>query len=482
MARNPVVLIHGYSSEGEAFKHWVKGLKSRGYDDSTIYTCSYRSLTDEVTLKDLAEGFDRALRMQEGLKDDQPFDAIVHSTGMLVIRAWLTTYKGRRDRLKRLIGLAPATFGSPLAHKGRSWLGATFKGNRVWGPDFMEAGDQVLDALELGSSFTWELAHKDLIGTETIYGEDAGTPYVFVFCGTKGYDGIARLVNEPGTDGTVRWAGAALNTRKISLDLTQDPQRPDARERILVEPWRKNIRIPLIPLPELNHSSIMSNPDRELPGLPNKKLLDLVDDALRVSSKQEFDNWHKSVEPLLQRAKSDLESRQQEWQQFVVRAVDERGDPIRDYYIQLLTRNTDGIPATLRELEVDIDVHSYSRDRSYRCLHVNLSKIKPSSLKNLYVRIIASSGSELVGYHGYGSENDSIARQINPDGTWDAVLDLSSLLPFPSARHDKKPIAELFYPLTTTLVELRLNREPLPLMGENKVCWFLKPETKSLSR
>jgi hypothetical protein len=29
-----------------------------------------------------------------------------------------------------------------------------------------------------------------------------------------------------------------------------------------------------------------------------------------------------------------------------------------------------------------------------------------------------------------------------------------------------------FYPFTTTLVELRLNREPLPPEKANKVCWF----------
>jgi pimeloyl-ACP methyl ester carboxylesterase len=466
MERNPVVLIHGYSAEGPAFKHWEEALKSRGYDANRIHTCSYRTLTNEVTLKDLAEGFDRALRIQEKLEDDQPFDAIVHSTGMLVIRAWLTTYKRRRDRLKRLIGLAPATFGSPLAHKGRSWLGAIFKGNRAWGPDFMEAGDQVLDALALASPFTWDLAHKDLIGEETIYGEDSGTPYVFIFCGTAGYEGIASLVNEAGTDGTVRWAGAALNTRKISLDLTQDPQRPDGKSRITVEPWRRNINIPVIPIPGLNHGSIMQTPDYQLPGLSNKRMLDLVDSALQVSTKQEFDLWHTTVQPLLRVAQSDLARRQQEWQQFIVRAVDERDDPIRDYYIQLFTRKPNGNAETLRELEVEVNAHSYSYDRSYRCLHLNLSRIKQLQLNNLYLRIIASSGSQLVGYHGFGSEKiNRDAIQVDPNGTWDAVLDLTPLLIHPTLH--------LFHPLTTTLVELKLNREPLPLLGKNEVCWFL---------
>jgi hypothetical protein len=43
---------------------------------------------------------------------------------MLVLRSWLTMYRKRLDRVKGLIGLAPATFGSPVARMGRSWLGA----------------------------------------------------------------------------------------------------------------------------------------------------------------------------------------------------------------------------------------------------------------------------------------------------------------------------------------------------------------------
>ena len=176
MAANPVVLVHGYSAEAAAFDRWKSLLERRGYDAATLHACSYRSLTNEVTIRDIAEGFDRALRIQAGLDGDEPFDAIVHSTGMLVIRAWLSAYPGRRDRLKHLIGLAPATFGSPLAHKGRSWLGAMFKGNRRPGPDFLEAGDRILDGLELASRFTWELAHEDMLAGEPVYGPTRRTP------------------------------------------------------------------------------------------------------------------------------------------------------------------------------------------------------------------------------------------------------------------------------------------------------------------
>jgi pimeloyl-ACP methyl ester carboxylesterase len=449
MPRNPIVLVHGYSDQGESFKRWETALTGKGYDVATIHTCSYKTLTNEVTIKDIAEGFDRALRIRTGLDADQPFDAIVHSTGMLVIRSWLTTYAKRRDRLKRLIGLAPASFGSPLAHKGRSWLGALFKGSKEWGPDFLEAGDLVLDALELGSRFSWDLAHLDLLGEETFYGPTKSTPYVFIFCGNESYRGLRSLVNEPGTDGTVRWAGCALNTRKILLDLTRDPARLDTAGRVVIPDWR-NVNIPLLPVDGLNHGSILND--------PSDALIDMVDAALQVSSEQGFDKW---LQEAAQRTKKSL-NKMNPWQQFIIRGVDERGDPITDYNLELFTQTGSGRSRALRQF--DMDVHTYSADRSFRCFHVDLSKLKPEKLDNLRVRVIASSGSRLVVYHGFGSEKDSPDLGVDSDGKWDATLDISGLL--------NDPKATLFWPFTTTLVELKLNREPFPLSGKNDVCWF----------
>src|SRR5215212_7023796 len=245
MAGRPLVLIHGYSDRGTSFKRWVQALQQRGYDVHNIRVSNYQSLTNEVTIKDIAEGLDRALRVTANLDNDEPFDAIVHSTGGLVIRAWLTAYQGRADRLKHLVMLAPANFGSPMAHKGRSWLGALFKGGKDLGPDFLEAGDRILSGLELGSRFTWDLAHLDLVGPDTYYGPTKRTPYAFVFIGTSDYGWLKRAVTEPGTDGTVRWSGCGLNCRKITVDLTRDPARPENEDRITIGGW-SNTDMPLV--------------------------------------------------------------------------------------------------------------------------------------------------------------------------------------------------------------------------------------------
>lgn len=169
MSKRPLVLVHGYSDAAKAFVEWRNIISGWDRPVRNIYVGSYVSLTNEVTIKDVAEGFDRALVREAGLPADGEFDAIVHSTGMLVIRSWLNSCaegKKRRARLKHLVALAPATNGSPLAHQGRSRLGSIFKGSKKLGPDFMEAGDEILFGLELASRFTWDLAHDDLIGED----------------------------------------------------------------------------------------------------------------------------------------------------------------------------------------------------------------------------------------------------------------------------------------------------------------------------
>jgi hypothetical protein len=249
---------------------------------------------------------------------------------MLVIRAWLTTYDERRRRLNRLIGLAPASFGSPLADMGRSFLGSIFKGNKHWGPDFLEAGDAVLDGLELGSQFTWDLAHRDLLPTadhaDGFYGPDSDTPYVFIFCGTEPYPGLRGIVNKPGTDGTVRWAGCSLRTRKITLDLTRDPARAKTERRFVVLRGA-NVDIPLIPAHGLNHATILSHPTESLQAM--------VLEALAVSSMQNFTDWHAKWRATKEQGYAYLTDQSGEWTQFVTHAVDERGDPITDYHVQI---------------------------------------------------------------------------------------------------------------------------------------------------
>lgn len=449
MPRRPVVLIHGYSDKGRSFARWSEILQSRGFDVSEVHIANYVSLSNEITIKDIAEGLDRALRARAGLGAEEPFDAIVHSTGMLVIRAWLTGTADRALRLRRLkhlVGLAPASHGSPLAHKGRSWLGAMFKGSRGLGPDFLEAGDEVLQGLELGSAFTWDLAHADLVGPEPAYTLAPDTPYVFTFCGDQGYGGLKSVVNPEASDGTVRWAGCSLDTRKYVFDLTAGGHAPG--QRLRVAPFGDQ-EISLIPVSGMHHGSIV--------GEPTDELVELVMGALEVDSADRFKAWLTGARERTAATRRGM----RRWQQFVIRLVDERSDPVPDWNLQL-----SGSARGRSSLQsFDLHVHVYQRDPSLRCFHVDLGELRPGELGELHLRLLANSGTELVAYLGEGSEKISAdGLRFRKQGKWDARIELTPVLNDPRTR--------LFHPFTTTLIEMRINREPVPPVGANRVLWW----------
>ena len=456
MSRRPLVLIHGYSASGRAFDRWRQIFETSGYDATVLHVSSYQTLTNEVTIKDLAEAFDRALRIQVGLDKNEDFDAVVHSTGMLVIRSWLSIYAERRRRLKHLVGLAPATFGSPLAHKGRGWLGAIFRGNREKGPDFLEAGDLVLDGLELGSRFTWDLAEQDLLGEETFYGTDTSTPFVSIFCGTSKYGFPLNVISEDGTDGTVRLAGTPLNSRKVTLDLTLDRARDAAIKRVDTAPW-SNVDTPVVPIEDTDHGSIMNNPPQVL--------IDFVMRALEVEDEASFKAWQQEATQHAETVFKKLKDggRLATWQQFVMRVRDERGDPVPDYYIEFLKKEK-GKRKWKPLQDYKMSVHPYTRDTSLRCFHVNLDTLTLEKGDTLGVRLIALSGSQLIAYVGYSDDSVEVYADYDTHSEWSGVIDLSTL-----------PKIQFFYPFTTTLVDIKLNREPQPSVGRNDLLFFLGP-------
>jgi pimeloyl-ACP methyl ester carboxylesterase len=436
MPKRPIVLVHGYSDVGDSFKKWADILRAHQYD---VRVVTYKSLVNEISVKDIAEGFEKVLHEQAGLDDRQPFDAVVHSTGMLVLRSWLARFAKRNlGRVKHLIGLAPASFGSPLAHKGRSWLGAMFKGNKDLGPDFLNTGEQILLALELGSSFTWELAHQDLVGSAHYYGPTKATPWIFVFCGTDAYSGLRRLVNEPGTDGTVRLAGCALNAQKVRLDLSGEPAEPN-EERVRWTGFR-DVECPLWPVPGMNHGTIISD--------PTPKLQKLVLEALKVESLSDYtDTWFPMAKGETDAARDSVPK----WQQFVVRALDERGDAIRDYHLELSFSGPGGRSFVVQDKKaVKFDVHAFSPDPSFRCIQLDIGQLEKFQGQDLLVQFLADTGTKYAVYRGLDAE---VAGKggAEPGALWQARIRIPTVPPAGQP--------SFFYPFTTTLIELTLNRE-----------------------
>ena len=305
----------------------------------------------------------------------------------------------------------------------------------------MEAGQLVLSGLELGSRYTWDLAHRDLLADEAIYDESPDSPFPFVFIGLGDYGILRRLlVGTDGSDGTVRWSAAGFNTRKLVLDLTREPgaEPPTA---VRVAPWH-NAHVPLVLLPGLNHAQILADPPREL--------IDMVLEALQVGDPGQYRAWRERHSTTSGNRLERIE--QDRWQQFVVRAVDERGDPITDYYVEVGSGTSDDFEI-LEDFQ--LDVHPYADDPSFRCFHVNLSRLDPAARQTLSLRLTAISGTELVGYHGRGSETFTPeGTEARETGKWDARIELTPFLRDTEVR--------FFFPYTTTLVEIRLNREPMP--------------------
>lgn len=462
MAR-PLLLIHGYSATGLDFTNLYWALVDRNIDVQLLNVGNYVSLNNEITIEDISEGLQRAISLTR-LNDEQEFDAIVHSTGMLVVRAWLAHQKiapGENQRLKRLkhlIGVAPATWGSPQAHKGRTWLGALVKGSKTPGPDFLNAGNLVLDGLELGARFTWDLAHADLLGPLPYFGTGPDTPYVAVFIGNTPYKGISGIADDPGTDGTVRWSGCGLNTRKITLDLTQTPTDAKGlpRDRVTISEWANDSRlnVPILAVNGRDHGSLVSDPDPEM--------VDRIAKFLDIGNIDQYNFWLDEAQTWSIPARAEMlkskghlfafwETKELDgWQQFVVHARDGHGDPVTDYMIEVFELGPDG-QTWQRAEEISVDVHAYAADPSYRCLHVQLPKGITTTPRPMQIRFQASTGTDIVTYQGFGSSNERVEMRADSDPV---AIDITEAL--------KDKNFSLFHPFTTTLVEVVMNRVPYP--------------------
>jgi len=146
------------------------------------------------------------------------------------------------------------------------------------------------------------------------------------------------------------------------------------------------------------------------------------------------------------------------WQQFVVFACDEHGDGVADYMIEVLTQQADGQWVPFHEMSTD--VHAYGPDSSYRCFHVRLPAGLSSGGVKLRARINASTGTQLLAYQGYGSEARQLGSTAEP-----VEIDLDNLGP---------DNGTMFHPFTTTLLEIVLNREPMPLDKVSPLLTFLE--------
>lgn len=336
------LIIHGYSDCSESFVGIRNFLCSNNIPAETIYYADYESREDSLTFNDVIDGLnDELIRLgfiDTNGKKKCDLNVIVHSTGGLVIRHWISRFY--KDAvadcpIRRLVMLAPANFGSPLAVRGKSFLGELFKGRWKIG-DFLEVGRQILDGLELASPFQWNLAHRDLFVQQPFYTSNG--IQLTILCGAEDYDGLRGWINKPGTDGTVVIAGTSLNSIKLRLSFIR-PADPEV-EHVPFK-WNTTASVNEIAfgvLPGLNHGTIVDKA-----GEAGAQAATLLLRALQSKSSNDFLSLKKDLEGIT--AQTYADPARASYQQFILLTTDHQGDAIPDYSIEFFvfrsSRTTD---------------------------------------------------------------------------------------------------------------------------------------------
>ena len=213
----PLVIIHGWSDDSSSFVNLAEQISNEtGREIESIFLGNYVSLDDDVQMSDIVSALSRAWTKKKLPIQAKGVDVIVHSTGGLVIRDWMASKwvnKGKKPPVNNLVLLAPANFGSPLAHKGRAFYGRVVKG--FSSEKKFETGTHVLKALEMASTYSWDLAEIDRFN-KNCFG--ASRVRATTIIGNTGYSGISSIANANGSDGTVYCAAANLNCHSLKIE------------------------------------------------------------------------------------------------------------------------------------------------------------------------------------------------------------------------------------------------------------------------
>lgn len=398
-----VVIIHGWSDTAKSFGRLAEHLQKNLRAVTHVFDLAdWRSMDDDVTYADLAQAMQRAWLAHGLPQTPGSVDLVVHSTGALVAREWMTTFHAPESvPIKRFLMLAPANFGSPLAHKGQSFIGRAVKG---WKHGF-ETGKQILRGLELASPYAWRLAERDVFVKPSQRWYGAGRILATVLIGNTGYRGIESIANEEGSDGTVRIAGANLNAQLLELDFERGSETPTARLRTSTGDIAFGV------LDGENHSTIA----RKDKGFISPHTGELILQALRVDDAQ-FPQQARAPfawqQQLAQLAPVSAEAGAG-FQNTVVHLHDDFGQDITDYFFEFYRslRNSDHRfeERFYREV-IGKRVHPYGLNEAYRCFNLDvraLDRLRSDyAIDPLYLSVAASPefrpNKQFVGYRSFG--------------------------------------------------------------------------------
>lgn len=426
----PILIIHGWSDTDSSFVRLGELIVGKtGRDVQHINLADYVSLDDSVLMDDLVSAMDVAWKDKKLPRQPSSMDVIVHSTGGLIVRDWLTRYfTPTKSPIKHLLMLAPANFGSPLAQKGRALIGRVVVGLRS--KKIFQTGTHILKALELASPYAWDLAMRDRFGRADYYGK--GKILCTVLIGNTGYRGIRAAANEPGMDGTVRVSTANLNCAYCELDFTH----PSGKPTFTMTPSQGTTAFGV--MAGENHATIAAK-DK---GFANPNTLEMICRALSVTDAG-FSAWCAELENQNQAVmQAGVEqTNTQGFQTTVCHLVNQYEKGVDDYFIEFFSdRADDDKLSEFFHSKVIRSVHAYQDDPSYRSLFVNCTRIQ-TILNNGYGRLHVSltampayGGSQLVGYESYDKDT------------------------FGELSLDKARIKQLFQENRTLLIKIKITR------------------------
>lgn len=468
----PVVLIHGYSSEGrdtpatEIYGDLPAQLsKALGAKVVTINLSRWVSLSDGITLDDVSFALNRELNTpaHKALLSSG-FHCLVHSTGALVIRHWLQHYSPKPSPVKKVVYLAGALFGSGLSMMGfgqlARWGSIMFRGTQTGMPS--------LETLEFGSNNTLQL-HTHFLQPEEHLLDDYGV-YEYCLVGSQTLP-IMRLIpnrymKEDSSDCTVRTASANSNFNYFTL--TPKPHAFTLDSQVVSE--HIQARLANLPLPdncyqlkEINNSDhspspfcltyetahmgeaigIVSGNKNRTSILPRIKEALLSANTLAARSRL-VDNWQQHTQKTLMRC-TKLKQSADDW------------DPKAQYepHGQLIFRVRDQFGQDVEQLDITFQSPAKARGQEDFAKLIEDKAINPHNSGNVtfYLRTHRYQGCELIDRRATlkpvvieisGAELHSNRIQFLP-----VMLKLT-----------REQISMLVKPFCTTLIDVTLLRVP----------------------
>lgn len=432
----PIVVFHGWSDKADSFEPLAQFLQEQLQRPvEVINLADWVSMDDQVSYRDLNVALHAEWKRRRLPRTPRSVDVVTHSTGALVIRHWLTQrFRPKTAPIDHLLMLAPANFGSPLAHKGRALYGRIIKG---WRTGF-QTGTKILKGLELASPFTWDLAQKDIFTKQAWFGQEGVLATVLV--GNTGYAGVRAAANEDGCDGTVRVSTANINATQISIDFSRNPSVPSFTFKPLGEGHAAAFAI----LDKDTHGSITMK-HKKSPH--DKNARDLFVRALTVPRIQ-WDQWCQELNAMTKNVSQKGVKRKgavyHNYHNLVVRVTDDLKQPVKDYFIEFYEQDSDSSQlATFFHKNVIKTVHAYAEDTSYRSFLIDttlLDKRIDKENESLDISLVAipeyEEGRTVVGYKTFDKGNDLGAIRLTP-----------------------AQVKQIFQPHQTSLIDIRIRRE-----------------------